>query len=410
MKFSTITRVASLILAYGFMSLFFSTNANATSQFARKYQVSCTTCHTAFPRLTAFGEDFKRNGYQWPGDAPDGAKKGKIALADDLAIDQVGEWLGARLSLTPLKNTTNKRTVNGGTESQFDVGNSNWVQFFVAGSITKNVSIFIENEFEKGGMKFNWYYLNFTNLYGTYVNFQTGNLSPVDFTSYSDRLRMWGKSAVLNLNASGGNGESSANVRAPRPGIQYYGYTGPLMWFAGIDNGKDSSSTTNDKNYWAGLKVTMPYSVSHALDGSSMSYHYYTGVDTADTATNQKTNNFNRHTLAANIRYQSLDVQAVYQYGTDDNYALTATDVKKTFSGETIVAAYSTPTLYYVLQYDRIDSTDIPTIEVSKVSPSIWYFVAANFKAGLTGTVDLLSNDANHKQQHSASLEIRAMF
>ena len=39
--------------------------------FSRKYQTSCATCHVAFPKLTAFGEAFRRNGYQFPdgGDA-----------------------------------------------------------------------------------------------------------------------------------------------------------------------------------------------------------------------------------------------------------------------------------------------------------------------------------------------------
>src|SRR6185295_9453729 len=36
-----------------------------------RYQTSCTTCHTQFPKLTPFGEAFRRNGYQFPngGDA-----------------------------------------------------------------------------------------------------------------------------------------------------------------------------------------------------------------------------------------------------------------------------------------------------------------------------------------------------
>lgn len=181
------------------------------------------------------------------------------------------------------------------------------------------------------------------------------------------------------------------------------------MWFAGIDNGKDSSSTTNEKNYWAGLKVEVPDTLSSALEGSSMSYHYYSGVDTTNTTVNQVTNNFQRHTVAANIRYnRDLDIQAVYQYGIDDNYDLSATAaVKKNFSGETIVGSYSTPTLYYVLQYDRIDSSDIPTIELEKLSPSVWYFIRENFKMGLTSTFDLGSYGPT---KNSAALELRAMF
>ncbi|MBI4511401.1 MAG: hypothetical protein HY698_17340 [Deltaproteobacteria bacterium] len=45
--------------------------AEAIPAFARRYETSCQTCHLVFPRLTPFGEAFRRNGYRFPegGDA-----------------------------------------------------------------------------------------------------------------------------------------------------------------------------------------------------------------------------------------------------------------------------------------------------------------------------------------------------
>lgn len=40
--------------------------AEAIPVFARKYGTSCQTCHVAYPKLTSFGEAFRRNGYRWP--------------------------------------------------------------------------------------------------------------------------------------------------------------------------------------------------------------------------------------------------------------------------------------------------------------------------------------------------------
>ena len=34
------------------------------SSWAKKFNFSCNTCHTVFPRLNAFGEAFLANGYQ----------------------------------------------------------------------------------------------------------------------------------------------------------------------------------------------------------------------------------------------------------------------------------------------------------------------------------------------------------
>ncbi|MEI8254094.1 MAG: hypothetical protein WCJ30_00310 [Deltaproteobacteria bacterium] len=40
--------------------------AGAVPVFARRYGTSCQTCHVVFPRLTPFGEAFRRNGYRFP--------------------------------------------------------------------------------------------------------------------------------------------------------------------------------------------------------------------------------------------------------------------------------------------------------------------------------------------------------
>lgn len=43
--------------------------------FSRKYKTSCMTCHIAFPKLNAFGEAFRRNGYQFPDGGDEAATK-----------------------------------------------------------------------------------------------------------------------------------------------------------------------------------------------------------------------------------------------------------------------------------------------------------------------------------------------
>lgn len=41
--------------------------AEAIPAFARQYGRDCQTCHVTFPKLTPFGEAFRRNGYRFPG-------------------------------------------------------------------------------------------------------------------------------------------------------------------------------------------------------------------------------------------------------------------------------------------------------------------------------------------------------
>lgn len=349
-----------------------------------------------------------RNGFQMPDEQPDGDTEGKDKISGDLFVDKVGNWLGARLSLTPMLYKTDGVTVDGETKDSFNVGNPNWLQLFVAGTIFKNVSIFIEQEFELDGSKFSWFHLFFTNLADSYVNFQIGNISPVDFTPFPDRLRMWQSSDVLNIKSSGGQGENSVNIRQSRPGIQYYGYKGPLLWFAGIDNGKDFSDVERQKNYWGGVKLELPGMSQGKFEGSSIGFHYYSGMDTNSSATERIENGFRRYTFSANARYlDKFDLQAAFQIGRDDNYSFEAVPAEAKFQGMTISAAYWTYPWYVVLQYDQADSDDIPALETNRISPSIWFFARENFKAGIAARFDV--SDAPVKK-HEIAVQFRTMF
>jgi hypothetical protein len=61
----------------------FSTNAFAIPAFARKYGTSCQTCHTVYPKLTPFGEAFRRNGYLFPGVDGDYVKEKPVELGQE---------------------------------------------------------------------------------------------------------------------------------------------------------------------------------------------------------------------------------------------------------------------------------------------------------------------------------------
>jgi hypothetical protein len=49
------------------MALMFTRPTHATPFFARTFGMSCQTCHSGFPRLNAFGLEFKANNFRLPG-------------------------------------------------------------------------------------------------------------------------------------------------------------------------------------------------------------------------------------------------------------------------------------------------------------------------------------------------------
>jgi len=76
------TLIAALTAVFGL--LLFSQTALAIPAFARKHGFNCNMCHVAFPKLNDFGQRFRDNGYQIPGQA--GHEKTVFETAIPLAL------------------------------------------------------------------------------------------------------------------------------------------------------------------------------------------------------------------------------------------------------------------------------------------------------------------------------------
>jgi len=83
--------LGGLAAAAGFL-LGLASPLQAFPIFARKYQTSCTTCHTVYPKLNAFGEAFRLNGYRMPKETEDQIKQQPVSLGAE-AYKRV--WPGA---------------------------------------------------------------------------------------------------------------------------------------------------------------------------------------------------------------------------------------------------------------------------------------------------------------------------
>lgn len=55
--------------------------ANATPVFARQYNLTCTTCHAAFPKLNEFGKSFQASNYRLPN-----WKDNSVVTGDDMLV------------------------------------------------------------------------------------------------------------------------------------------------------------------------------------------------------------------------------------------------------------------------------------------------------------------------------------
>ncbi len=76
------------------LGAFFSIELFAHPGFARKYRMSCTTCHNPAPRLKPYGEDFAGNGFVLEGEEPE---RYHPDTGDDLLLLQAIPPIGFRL-------------------------------------------------------------------------------------------------------------------------------------------------------------------------------------------------------------------------------------------------------------------------------------------------------------------------
>ncbi len=110
--------------------------------FGRKYNMQCTSCHLAAPRLNAFGMHFKQNGYRMPGTQGDSpwdstAKEFPLALVGNVAYHL---------------NSTNTDMGSGSHErTNFSAFEQEQVEFHSAGTLAKQITFHFDNDFAGPG-------------------------------------------------------------------------------------------------------------------------------------------------------------------------------------------------------------------------------------------------------------------
>jgi hypothetical protein len=132
MRRSIFGTFVSLTLILG---LAWSTMANAVPSFARKYELNCSGCHTAYPQLNATGRKFKEAGYRFPSDSD---KKVALEISDALNLDKHVP-ISAVLVARPYDKKDSGNTKNRALHE---------VEIIVAGTIANNWSGYFEIEAE----------------------------------------------------------------------------------------------------------------------------------------------------------------------------------------------------------------------------------------------------------------------
>lgn len=262
---NVVTRVALTTAVVALVTgLWMPETAEAVPAWARKYKVDCTTCHTAWPSLNAYGRDFKIAGYKIPGETAIPEEYSDV-ISDFLQLDKSFP-VSAVFKARPYDKKNGKRArIRAGHESEV----------MISGSVAKNFSAWVEFEAEDEFEDFN---IKLEQLTIGWNPRRQGNLvmgyAPVFWADPYDTLADGGRRMTRNhkgpLSAKGLAGQ---RLRGNTQWVGGYGKAADRVFYmAGVSAGNNELEGDDAADFYARLMfdVTPGLSVGgYVLDGTN---------------------------------------------------------------------------------------------------------------------------------------------
>jgi hypothetical protein len=446
---AVVTRVALLVVAGG--GLLGAPRAEAIPAFARKYETSCQTCHTVFPKLNAFGTAFRLNGYRMPKETEDMVKDKEVSLGAPAykRLWPKAVWPGAISSHVPLAVNIKFADVN--TSSLNDDGTTSKVKndfqfpqevnLFAGGTLGEHVSYLGEvtfgvNDDHSVSTEIEHAHIQIDSPFGpeNLFHFRIGQFTPNVADVFQE---MWittdaGIDSVFNYNPIGLHGGTGLGADEQTPnsisfpalvqGLEVYGIVSHrLMYTAGMANGISAGHGqfgNNSKDFYGRLDYKVG---GMGLDGDmggkeapdknwrddSLRFGVFAyrgnagGVDFPLTDENGNTINeqdrqFLRTGFFASAYWRDLNVFGAYVHGKDTLRQLDGTtgdfltEIEPTYHSWFVQAdCVIYPWLHGAARYETVTPGDrsVPSLRTGVVSMS--GLLRANIKAILEYQRDL---------------------
>ena len=258
-KVTQMTRM--IVIAIAALAAGLATPAEAIPSFARKYGTSCMTCHTVYPKLTPFGEAFRRDSFRFPGVDSDYTKQETIPLlpkepGDDstygiVAIPPLSFGFNGSAVAHPDKNSSGGRADNGAVFLTRDLVAEG--HLWAGGSFSDRITYFGEVTFASGGTITVEHAQVFANdligpKYAVNVRAGRGFSTLTSFGPHSSYLsdQLMPSSGVTALNGAG----STWNVFDHFNGVEVNGVLGGRFDYSAGLNAGSSFDTRSSENYY----------------------------------------------------------------------------------------------------------------------------------------------------------------
>ncbi len=343
----------TLILAVTFLTFLlvelFPRNAEAIPTFARLYRTSCSTCHIAIPKRNAFGDAFRRLGFNIPGGEAGYVKEKPVSLGAPAWKEVWPEaiWPGLLPATVPISFYGHQRFVwkpdsdstdGGGPSTTFDAPHE--LELLLGGTWGPNISFFgewilYEKAYADDRDKLGALSVQFNNLLGDtpgMLNLKFGKFETGAARGFKDDNRLTPSHPMpYDYTVSGGGGD--VKLRQKQAGLEVNGILANRFLYAfGIVNGNGSVADNNsykDPFYRVAYKFGgMGFNGSGGVpendlimkdnwrdDSITIGQFGYFGQPSDKDTPNQS---YSRLGIDLRIKYDRLDLGAAVVFGSDE--------------------------------------------------------------------------------------------
>lgn len=391
--------------------LFINADIFSIPVFSRKYQTSCITCHSSFPKLNPFGEAFRYNGYKFPENDEENIKEEPLKLGAE-AYKRVfpnAVWPNSIPGTTPVAFRARTAFVldNQGDSVLFTEFGKPALQLLLAGAIGENLFLFIgAHLFEEGEAgSIDRFFLRFGNIFDNFLperslNLRVGQFIPdivpfatnhrgltnsaYAFNTYAPALKS-GFAAEHVHGGSGPFGIENFQLGAEASGI----IKSRLRYVAGVVNGNGTEEDDNSfRDFYGrlaykfgGMAYDGTYQTGEIKDNETsfaLGLFGYKGIKTPGSSDID----FNRLGFDANIYFGKFNLVGGYITGVDgtkdeDKYNL--------YFAEAYYMFY--PWLTGLVRYEQANPNGLASAR--QIVPHISSLIVANCRIKLETRLDL---------------------
>ena len=309
----------SLLLIAYVLSLIPLDRAEAIPAFARKFKVSCSTCHVAIPKLKAYGDEFAGNGFRLPdGEEP---KRAYVTTGDE-SLALLKE-LPLAVRFDAYVQTADRD--NAKTDLEVPYG----LKLLSGGPITNHLSyyfyFYISERGEVAGIEDAFLYFN--NIGNTSLDITVGQFQISD-PLFKRELRLTFEDyQVYKIRP----GNSGLNLTYDRGIIASYGFDFGMDVFGIVVNGNGIGEAGEDRLFDLDNNKTYALRLHQNFDFVSLGFFGLTGKETAQDSI-KVDNNIVIFGPDLTIGNEFIELNAQYLYREDDNAYFKSVGIPKTKS------------------------------------------------------------------------------